>query len=155
MKLPLVHSGSSRRHRAEQPHSDRQAPPSECGWTASGALAVDDEVDSLSLLRAVLEGVGATVTTAASRSIWFDKRFPNVMVADIGMPGMDSLQLIRALPEDGGAGAQYAGRGPHRVRRRGSHHIARERIPDAPREADDPLELVVAVASLAPRRVRA
>ena len=63
-------------------------------------LAVDDEPDSLSLLRTVLEAAGATVTTASSAAEALEvlgRRRHDVLVADVGMPGMDGLQLIRAV----------------------------------------------------------
>ena len=61
------------------------------------ALVVDDDPDSRQLTRAVLEGVGARVHEAASvpdaiaalRSEW-----PEVLLADIGMPGEDGYSLI-------------------------------------------------------------
>jgi CheY-like chemotaxis protein len=63
-------------------------------------LAVDDEADSLHLLRTVLEGAGAAVTTATSAYAALDVlrgRTPDVIVADIGMPLMDGLELIRTV----------------------------------------------------------
>ncbi len=68
-------------------------------------LAVDDEEDSLSLLRVVLESAGARVTTAASAAGALEilqAERADVLVADIGMPEMDGLELIkrvRALPQ--------------------------------------------------------
>jgi CheY-like chemotaxis protein len=63
-------------------------------------LAVDNEPDALGLLRIILESAGAGVTTVdradgvlpALRSAAFD-----VLVADIGMPGTDGLELIRRI----------------------------------------------------------
>jgi signal transduction histidine kinase/ActR/RegA family two-component response regulator len=72
------------------------------------ALVVDDDQDSRQLTRAVLEGLGARVREAASvpdavsalRSDW-----PEVLLADIGMPGEDGYSLIgwvrRLEPEAG------------------------------------------------------
>ena len=73
--------------------------------TGVHVLAVDDEEDSLSLLRVVLESAGARVTTAASAAAALETlqtARPDVLVADIGMPEMDGLELIkrvRALPQ--------------------------------------------------------
>ena len=63
-------------------------------------LAVDDDPDALGLLREMLEAVGASVTTATSgraalEVVEADR--PNVLVADLGMPGMDGFELIRQL----------------------------------------------------------
>ncbi len=63
-------------------------------------LVVDDEPDARDLIRAVLEGCGAVVTTvssaqealAAVRSIG-----PDVIVSDIGMPAEDGYSFIRKL----------------------------------------------------------
>ena len=68
-------------------------------------LAVDDEVDSLGLLRVVLESAGARVTTASSGPTALEIleiSTPDVLVADIGMPEMDGFELIkrvRSLPK--------------------------------------------------------
>ncbi len=63
-------------------------------------LAVDNEPDALGLLRIILENMGADVVTVANaeaalttlRNAAFD-----VLVADIGMPGTDGLELIRTI----------------------------------------------------------
>jgi PAS domain S-box-containing protein len=63
-------------------------------------LAVDDEDDALGLLRVVLESAGADVTTAGSgqRALELLQNDPfDAMIADIGMPEMDGLELIRRV----------------------------------------------------------
>jgi PAS domain S-box-containing protein len=63
-------------------------------------LAVDDDPDALTLLREILEAVGASVTTAtsgrAALEIIEDTR-PDVLVTDLGMPLMDGFELIHRL----------------------------------------------------------
>ena len=63
-------------------------------------LAVDDEEDALGLLRVILESAGADVTTAGSAQRALDL-LPgssyDAVVADIGMPKMDGLELIRRV----------------------------------------------------------
>jgi PAS domain S-box-containing protein len=63
-------------------------------------LAVDDEADSLDLVAAALGGRGAEVRTAQSADeairILMTER-PDVLVADIGMPGKDGYALVREL----------------------------------------------------------
>jgi CheY-like chemotaxis protein len=72
-------------------------------------LVVDDERDTRDLLKEVLEGCGAKVVTCASarEGLAAVRRLhPNVLVADIEMPGESGYELIRELralpPEDGG-----------------------------------------------------
>jgi PAS domain S-box-containing protein len=116
-------------------------------------LAVDDEPDSLDLVRSVLEAVGARVTVASSGSAAlaiFAHDCPDVLLADIGMARMDGLQLIRAVRQldepirnvPAAALTAYA-RSQDRITSlaSGFHmHLVKP---------IDPLELVVAVHSLA------
>lgn len=65
-------------------------------------LVVDDEVDTRDLLRAVLEGCGAQIRTAASVAEAlrvFREWQPDVLVSDIGMPDEDGYTLIRKIRE--------------------------------------------------------
>jgi CheY-like chemotaxis protein/two-component sensor histidine kinase len=144
-----------------QPLSDRDAPALDAVLRLDGiyVLAVDDEADSLELLRSVLEAAGATVTTAASGAAAVDalrQRPADVIVADIGMPGMDGLQLIRAVRQmdeplrstPAAALTAYA-RSQDRITSLASGfqmHLVKP---------IDPLELVVAVATLGPRGMTA
>jgi CheY-like chemotaxis protein len=110
----------------------------------------------LSLLQAVLEAAGATVTTSKSGAAALDAvrtQTPDVIVPDIGMPGTDGLQLIRALRRmdepmrsvPAAALTAYA-RSQDRITSLASGfqmHLVKP---------IDPLELIVAVATLAPRR---
>jgi PAS domain S-box-containing protein len=64
------------------------------------ALIVDDEADARELTRYVLESRGAAVVAAASAGdalhLLASQPF-DVLVADVGMPGQDGFELIRAL----------------------------------------------------------
>lgn len=63
-------------------------------------LAVDDDKDSLELLRRILGGRNAEIRTAASVSQaleTFRGFVPDVVLSDIGMPGADGYNLIREI----------------------------------------------------------
>jgi signal transduction histidine kinase/ActR/RegA family two-component response regulator len=161
VKLPLmiVQSRAPDTGRREQPNADRQIPSLESTPRLDGVhvLAVDDEPDSLNLLRTVLEAAGATVTLAHSVSAALEamtQQPPDVLLADIGMPGTDGLQLIRAIRQlaepvrntPAAALTAYA-RSQDRITSLASGfqmHLVKP---------IDPLELVVAVSALVPRRI--
>jgi CheY-like chemotaxis protein len=67
-------------------------------------LVVDDEPDTLILLKALLEMKGASVTAVdsaeAARGVLEGAR-PDLLVCDIGMPGEDGYQLIRSIRASG------------------------------------------------------
>jgi PAS domain S-box-containing protein len=157
LPLMIVHAAAPAAGPREQPHVERQPPAMDAVPRLDGVhvLAVDDEPDSLALLRAVLEEAGATVTTAGSAPAALDAiacRPPDVIVADIGMPGTDGLQLIRKIRKlqepvrstPAAALTAYA-RAQDRITSlaSGFHmHLVKP---------IDPLELLVAVSSLAQR----
>jgi CheY-like chemotaxis protein/anti-sigma regulatory factor (Ser/Thr protein kinase) len=61
-------------------------------------LAVDDDRDSLELLRELLESAGGVVTSANSVEQALAQRGPfDIVISDIGMPVMDGYDFIRAL----------------------------------------------------------
>jgi PAS domain S-box-containing protein len=67
-------------------------------------LVVDDEPDARELAGRVLEEHGAAVVTAASGPEAIDAldaAAPDVLVSDLGMPGMDGYALIRAVRASG------------------------------------------------------
>ncbi len=160
LPLMIVHERAAAGRR-DHPSSDRQAPGMDAAPSLHGihVLAVDDEEDSLRLLQAALEQSGARVTTAASAAAAIEllrARVPDVLIADIGMPDMDGLQLIRAVRQmeapvrqvPAAALTAYA-RPQDRVTSLASGfqmHLVKP---------IDPVELVVAVAALAPRRAGA
>jgi len=63
-------------------------------------LVVDDDADSLKLAAVALEQYGAHVTTARSGTEALEAMAsepPDVLVSDLGMPGLDGLQLMREI----------------------------------------------------------
>jgi CheY-like chemotaxis protein len=78
--------------------------PDEKPWRAeiSGIriLIVDDEADALSLMRRLLEDGRAKVYTANSANeglLVIEKERPDILISDIGMPGLDGYDLVKEL----------------------------------------------------------
>ena len=70
--------------------------------TTVKVLLIDDEPDTRSLLRLVLEQCGAEVRDAASAEQGLEivkKWKPSVVVSDIGMAGTDGYQFIQKFRE--------------------------------------------------------
>jgi PAS domain S-box-containing protein len=107
VSLPLkAESTGYRPVKRETPVAESPVRSAETAHSLEGlcVLAVDDEADSVRLLKAVLEDAGASVITATSAEMALDflrSDTPDVMVADIGMPQMDGLQLIRTVRQMG------------------------------------------------------
>jgi PAS domain S-box-containing protein len=73
------------------------------GLSGVQVLVVDDEADARELLTRILENQGANVTTATSGDEalrLLEIAQPEVIVCDIGMPGMDGYQLLRKIREN-------------------------------------------------------
>jgi PAS domain S-box-containing protein len=74
--------------------------PAPVSLAGSRVLVVDDEADSRETVAAMLSDHGADVVTAASASEALrvvQASRPDILVADIGMPGVDGYDLIRAV----------------------------------------------------------
>jgi signal transduction histidine kinase/ActR/RegA family two-component response regulator len=68
-------------------------------------LVVDDDVDSLELLRDVLESAGAFLTTATSGKQALEARGTfDIIISDIGMPQMDGYELLGHIRSQAGGG---------------------------------------------------
>jgi signal transduction histidine kinase len=75
--------------------------------TGLDVLVVDDEEDNLELVRQLLENAGATarmVGNAHEALREFERRQPDLLVADIGMPDMDGCELLRQIRHRTAAG---------------------------------------------------
>ena len=75
--------------------------------TGLDVIVVDDDQDNLELVRQLLENAGATarVTGNAHEALReFERRQPDLLVADIGMPDMDGCELLRQIRHRTGTG---------------------------------------------------
>jgi PAS domain S-box-containing protein len=119
------------------------------------ALAIDDDSDSLELLTFILEEHGARVVAAASAELALaamSQFKPDILVSDIGMPGMDGYMLIRQVrsraAEQGGdipaiALSAYAGEYDQEQARLAGFQL---HLP----KPVEPMELVAAIVNLCP-----
>jgi signal transduction histidine kinase/CheY-like chemotaxis protein len=117
-------------------------------------LVVDDEADSRDLVRVVLEKCEASVVTAASGAEALeelDRQSSDVLVSDIGMPGLDGYQLIRAIRQRGNGMPAAALTAFARSDDRRRAMLAGYQLHVA--KPFDPSELVAIVANLAARKM--
>ena len=77
-------------------------PPSQPPLNGTKVLVVDDEPDAREIVALILERCGAKVMVAASASEAleiFERERPDILVADIEMPGEDGYSLLRRIQE--------------------------------------------------------
>jgi CheY-like chemotaxis protein len=162
VKLPLVVMRSLNVRRADSiervhPTADNGT-PFNCPPELEGLrlLVVDDEEDTRTLLKMVLEMCGASVTTASSAReaiAALKQSRPDVLITDLGMPEEDGYALIkkvRALSaEDGGQTPSAALTAYARVEDR--MKVLRSGFQIHIPKPVEPAELVTVVANLAGR----
>jgi CheY-like chemotaxis protein len=85
----------------EHPTSQRDlCPPYAPHLDGVRVLIVDDDADAMELVKRVLKSCEAQVTTAASGAeglALLQQECPDVVLADIGMPGMDGYEFVRQV----------------------------------------------------------
>ena len=101
VSLPVVVSRTSHAETAPSAaaHGTEEFPISD-DLTGIKVLAVDDDVDSLGVIKRVLTSRKADVQTASSVAeavTLFNARRPDIVLSDIGMPDQDGYELIRSL----------------------------------------------------------
>ncbi len=78
----------------------RAAPPAPPPLEGLTVMVVDDDHDTLDLVRTVLESAGASVFTGSSAAAALShlrESWPDVMLADIRMPGVDGFSLAEEV----------------------------------------------------------
>ena len=68
-------------------------------------LVVDDAPDTLELVTTILEAAGASVENASSGHAGLEairRTKPEVLISDLGMPGMDGIEFLRNVHEEFG-----------------------------------------------------
>jgi CheY-like chemotaxis protein len=121
-------------------------------------LAVDDDVDALTMAREILEAAGASVTTADSARqalSLIDASPPDVLLADVGMPKMSGFELITEIRRSPNARVRDmpAAALTAYARSEDRAHALRSGFQLHLAKPIDPGELMEAIASLAKRRV--
>jgi PAS domain S-box-containing protein len=102
VKLPLLLLQEAREERVHPTHPTEADNPVLPELDGLQVLVVDDEADARELVGRILENQGARVTAAASAEEALrilELARPDVLVSDVGMPGMDGYQLIRKIRE--------------------------------------------------------
>jgi PAS domain S-box-containing protein len=103
VRLPLtaLRAESFEQERPYSPRAPRRGGmPTEQRLDAIRVVVVDDEEDTLELLREVLETAGAQVTPAASAGEALEalkRSDAHVLIADLGMPVTDGFELIQQV----------------------------------------------------------
>ncbi|HVF29282.1 MAG TPA: ATP-binding protein, partial [Pyrinomonadaceae bacterium] len=165
VKLPLVVVRAFNVRRASDPErvhpTASNGSPFDCPPELVGLrlLVVDDEEDTRTLLKMVLEKCGASVTTVSSAReaiAALKESRPDVLISDLGMPEEDGYSLIkkvRALSaEDGGQTPAAALTAYARVEDR--MRVLRSGFQIHIPKPVEPAELVTVVANLAGRIVK-
>jgi CheY-like chemotaxis protein len=121
------------------------------------ALVVDDDADARELLAITLQSAGAVPLVASSvrEAIrLLEEQRPDLLLADLGMPeqdGLDLIRLVRAMPEESGgrtpaiAVTAFASGAERETALRAGYdgHVAKPYDPDA---------LLAAIAKITPDR---
>jgi CheY-like chemotaxis protein len=99
--LPLLALQAPFSRERRQPYPELRLPASvPSALTGLHVLVVDDDSDARELLKDVLEQAGAVVATAEGGRAALQlmgESVPDVLLSDLGMPGMDGFDLLAAV----------------------------------------------------------
>ena len=91
----------------DKPHSEEGARRRRTRWTRltpTTFVVVEDNVDSAETLRSVLEMAGHSVDVAFTGDTGLElvrERQPEVVLCDLGLPGLSGFEVAEALRDDG------------------------------------------------------
>jgi PAS domain S-box-containing protein len=107
--LPLLvvhdHRGGARAHPRASTEPARPAAAKELAGLR--VMVVEDQIDARELIDRILRDCGAVVVAAASAKqalAALDRELPDVIISDIGMPGMDGYELMRHVRQRADSG---------------------------------------------------
>jgi PAS domain S-box-containing protein len=101
VRLPLVEAAALAPGETAEPRPARMPPSAPAAQRA--VLVVDDNLDSANTLARLLHRLGHTVKTAGNGQQAFsvlEVFEPDIVILDIGLPGMDGYELARRLRAD-------------------------------------------------------
>ncbi|HEX8556776.1 MAG TPA: ATP-binding protein [Pyrinomonadaceae bacterium] len=158
ISLPFVNFEGASEGAGRPPLSPAGQPEINCPPSLQGlrVLVVDDEADTLGMIRAVLEHCRMEVITAGSAPEALEaiaQLRPDVLLSDLGMPGEDGYALIasvRALPAERGGRIPAAALTAY-VRAEDRAKVLRSGFQLHVPKPFEPQELVAVVANLAGR----
>ncbi|AKT37978.1 PAS domain S-box protein [Chondromyces crocatus] len=158
VRLPCVKTREQPPERGSVPPSGLEGHEGDCPPEIRGMriLVVDDEPDARELLVTMLERCGATVVAAASAAEALEavgRMRPDLLLADIAMPGEDGYSLIRKvrrLRQEQGSRTLAVALTAH-ARSEDRTRALRAGFNMHVPKPIDPAELVAVIASLAPR----
>jgi len=100
LPVSILHAKPDSKGRQHPTSPQDLSPPYAPHLGGASVLIVDDDADTMELVKRVLRGCGAQVTTAASGAealTQLQQECPDVVLADIGMPEMDGYELIKLI----------------------------------------------------------
>lgn len=143
--------------KSEPPPADGSSPAIRGELEGVKILVVEDDADSLDLLKSLLEAAGATVMATSSAEDALTSlvdQLPELILSDVGLPGMDGYTFIsklRSLPENLGGAIPAAALTAH-TRSKDRTEALRAGFQSYVPKPVDPGELLAVLQSLLSRR---